>query len=92
MLIDRIRNAFTRGKLRNEEINAVHDDDLESLLSSLGLIHDIRTGDARCKFCRDVVDLDSIQAILPDSGMISIVCNKGPCIRKFLDYSGENDG
>lgn len=90
MFIERLKHTLRRGKLGREDIKAVHDDDLIGFLRSLGLLHDIRSGKIRCKFCHDPIDIEKIQAVFPDSGSISLVCNKEQCIKQFLDYPGVN--
>jgi hypothetical protein len=80
------QHAFRRARVRSEDIQAVHDDDLEIFLASLGILRDIQSGNAKCKFCGQSVDIDSIQAIFPDSGSISLVCNREQCLRQFLEY------
>ena len=88
MLLKRIEYAIRRARMPKEGIKAVHDDDLEDFLSSIGLLHDVRAGEARCKFCREILDLESIQAVFPESGSVSVVCNRERCINDFLRYSG----
>ena len=65
MFIARLRHTLKINKLHKEDIKAVHDDDLEGFLSSLGLLHDVQSGKIRCKFCREKLNLDTIQIVLP---------------------------
>ena len=75
------------GAINKEKIKAVHDDDLEKFLGDIGMLRNLSKGKIHCKFCGDIINLDSLQAIFPDSGTINVICNKKICIRKFLDYS-----
>ncbi len=88
MFLNRVRYAIRRSRPLKEDIKAVHDDDLEGFLSSIGLLHNVRAGKARCKFCRESLDLESIQAVFPESGSVSVVCNRQHCINSFLSYLG----
>jgi hypothetical protein len=88
MFLRKMRYAIDRRCAAQEGIKAVHDDDLEDFLSSVGILHDILAGEARCKFCRQIVDLDSVQAVFPESGSVRLVCNREGCMNAFLRYSG----
>lgn len=87
MFLERLRHTMNLKRLHKEDIKAVHDDDLKGFLSSLGLLHDVKSGKIKCKFCHERLNLDSVQLVLPDSGSINIVCNREQCIMKYLDYS-----
>jgi hypothetical protein len=65
-------------------VKAVHDDDLESFLMSLGLLEDVRSGRTRCALCKEAVTLDNLHAVFPDSGDIKVVCDKPTCVKDFL--------
>lgn len=86
MFRKRIQLAQIMAKSIPEKIHAIHDDDLESFLDSLGLLKSLKKGDLKCKFCNEIITLDSFYSIFPDSGEISIVCKKDQCIHAFLEY------
>lgn len=90
MLLNNLQYAIRRSRPPKEDIKAVHDDDLERFLSSIGLLHDVRAGKVRCKFCRESLDLESIQTVFPESGSVSIVCNRQRCANDFLSYFGSS--
>lgn len=73
-------------KRNYKKIDVVHDNQLEGLLSNLGILKDITSGKVLCKFCRDVMTLDSLYSVFPESGDIKIVCNKPKCIKQFVNY------
>ncbi len=66
-----------------KEIKAVHDDDLETLLSNLNILNDVKSGKKKCRFCGCVIDLDNLEAIFPDSGDIKFVCSNPECLKQF---------
>jgi len=85
------RSPLARRPASPQPISAVHDDDLQSFLGSLGALHDLSEGRLRCKFCKDTLALETLQAVVPDSGAISYVCNKPPCLRLLMAYLEELD-
>ena len=67
---------------RNREIvKAVHDNDLEDLLASLGCLELIKDGRATCKFCNKIITVDNLQAIIPDQDTIAFCCNDLTCVQ-----------
>jgi len=73
-------------------IAAVHDDDLVGFLDSLGVLSDVKRGDARCKFCRQVISLDNLVAVFPESGDIKFVCDKPGCLALLGEHRSELRG
>jgi len=72
--------------MQKETLRAVHDDDLEELLQSLGLLHDFRAGKLRCKFCKRIITWDNLHSLFPDSGAVKTVCNDIECIKALLGH------
>lgn len=60
-------------------IRAVHDDDLDAFLESIGLKRKFQAGELKCKFCGDPITGENLLAILPQSGTIHVVCSKPSC-------------
>jgi hypothetical protein len=73
-------------------ISAVHDDDLVHFLDGLGVLDDVRDGKAKCKFCRQPVDLDNLAAVFPDSGDIKFVCDRRGCLADLAEHRSELRG
>jgi len=71
-------------------LKAVHDQDLEKLLSDLGILDVVRSGKRKCKFCENIITLDNIHAIFPESEDIKIVCNSPNCIKKLSIFLNKN--
>jgi hypothetical protein len=90
-MINKFRQAYRRSKISPEIISAVHDDDLISFLTSIGSINDINSGKIKCKFCKEIINLENIQAVIPDSGSISYICNNPTCIRNLISFMKDND-
>jgi hypothetical protein len=73
-------------------ISAVHDDDLVGFLDSLGVLSDVKRGEARCKFCRQAMTLDNLIAVFPESGDIKFVCDKPGCLALLAEHRSELRG
>lgn len=74
---------FSFFKKRKSEIKAVSNKEIESYLKSLGLLDSISSGKKRCSSCGDILDIDSVQAIIPKENEIKILCNKSSCVKKI---------
>ena len=70
-------------------LKVVHDFELKDLLLSLGKLDKLQSGKLRCKFCRQVITLDNIHSIFPESGQVNFVCDHSDCVKKFLIYIQE---
>lgn len=67
-----------------KDIDAVHSDDLDHLLSKLGLLDDYRAGQIKCKFCRNTVTKDNIYSVIKDSGSYKLVCDRADCVKALM--------
>lgn len=74
-----------------KHINAIHDDHLESLLENIGYLNKIKMNEVRCKFCKDIIKLDNISSIFPESGSIKFICESPPCIYELKKYLQEHE-
>lgn len=72
--------------IAKEILKAVHDYDLEQLLQNLDLLEKIRNNQLKCKFCKNVVTLENLHSIFPQSGNIQMVCDNPDCIRQLFDF------
>lgn len=72
--------------MEKRKIRAVHDDDLGKLLKDLNIYQDVLEGKKKCKFCEVKITLDNLQALYPDSGNISLICDKVECLKSFNMY------
>lgn len=72
-------------------LNAVHDDDLEALLSKLNLLDKVKNGMVRCKFTKEIITLDNLHSIFPEEGSIKLVCNSPEAIKLLSEYINEKN-
>jgi len=66
------------------EINAVHENDLPSLLESLGLLESVKNGLILCHFCSKVITLENLNCLYPKDGEIKFCCDNLECYRKSV--------
>lgn len=77
--------------MRNNRLQAVHDDDLSNLLMSLGVYESVQNGKCSCLFCQKVITFDNLGAIVPINGEISFVCDSARCLNSMTGAGGTND-
>jgi len=70
--------------IEREKLDAVHDDDLEALLTSLGILDEIKVGKHHCIVCGVQITLDNLGAIYPKGKIISFICDRVACSREII--------
>lgn len=87
LFIFRVKKFFKSipGLFKRTQIKAVYDDDLKSLIDSLGISPDIESGNFKCKYCSAVITFENLQAISKESGEIKIVCSNLECVSKLAN-------
>jgi hypothetical protein len=69
-----------------KDIDAVHSDDLDHLLDKLGLLNDYKSGQIKCKFCRNPITEDNIYSVIKDSGSYKLVCDRADCVKALMQF------
>jgi len=77
--------------VQNNRLQAVHDDDLASLLTSLGLHDKVNAGQCLCQFCKKVISMENLGAIIPLNGEITFSCDTLICINSMIELGDTND-
>jgi hypothetical protein len=70
--------------VKNNQLNVVHDSDLESLLKSLNVYNDVISSQKKCLFCETIITLENITSIIPYEGAIEFTCNNTKCQAKLV--------
>ncbi len=70
--------------MKEGRIRAVHDDDLERFLSSLGCLETVRLGQAVCHFCGQPVNLDNLECVFPHEGDVAFCCSASQCYSQLM--------
>ena len=74
-----------------EKIRAVHDQDLEKLLESLGILPKFKHGELKCKFCHTTITFDNLHSFFPQSADIKLVCDSSKCVRTLSKLLREGE-
>ena len=61
------------------KLKAVHDQDLEQFLVSLGLFSKVKNGMERCLVCGCPITLDNLGCVFPYEGEIKLCCGQLSC-------------
>lgn len=65
---------------KREILNAVHENNLEIFLRSIGALDEIQAGLHRCKFCQKQITMDNFGAVFPKDQAIHLVCDLPSCL------------
>lgn len=65
-------------------LKAVHDNDLEEVLVSLELSSKIKAGEVKCAFCKEVITMENLHSLFPDSGSIKLTCANPDCVKLLM--------
>lgn len=83
---------FKKRWLKRDKLRAVHDDDLEKFLSSIGVLDQIVGGYYKCIFCDTKITIDNLGFIYPKGNTINFVCDCSFCLSKLnLNNEDVND-
>ena len=77
--------------MKDNRLQAVHDDDLSSLLVSLGVYDQVSNGLCLCRFCQNVITFDNLGAIIPLNGEIVFSCDSPICMKSMAEVGDSND-
>lgn len=77
--------------MNDNHLKAVHDDDLCTLLKTLGCLENVEKGKCLCCFCHQTILLSNLGAIIPYKNEIVFSCDQSICLNKLLEMGEEND-
>jgi len=63
-----------------QTMQAVYDDDLVELLTSLGLYQKFVSGQLHCAICGDEISWENLNGLFPESGQIKFGCTRPECV------------
>ena len=70
--------------MRKYRIRAVHEQDLEELLNSLGLFELMAQGELKCGICGSIANLDNLLCIYPSDDKVKVCCKNPQCYERIL--------
>lgn len=78
-------NIFSKLIKNNKKhrVKAVHDNDLKQYLKSIGIYNKIISGEIKCKYCGATINIDNLEAIIPNNNKISVVCRNKKCLHQL---------
>lgn len=71
--------------VEKDEMQAVHNDDLETFLKSLGVYESVVAGTEVCFCCGKIINLDNLQCIFPVDKDIKFCCSEEICYRELVN-------
>lgn len=77
--------------MKRKVLPAVHEHDLEKLLSSLDLLEEIRSGKVKCAICGDPVMLKNFQCVYAECNEIRVCCSKLTCYQQVLNIVAKEE-
>lgn len=72
----------------DEKIKAVDDQDLVSLLESLGELENVNQGKQECVYCHSTITLENIEGIIPLDGRVVFSCARSECSMRLMSERG----
>lgn len=88
-LTEKIINWIYRNRViivNSGTLKAVHDNDLETFLDSLGILKKVSEGRIKCAMCGKPVNLENIQCVFPNEGSINVCCSSSGCYEKLISW------
>ena len=79
---------FKKRWVHKQKIRAVHDNEINGLLSSLGILDEVEKGEYRCARCGTFITIENLGAIYPEGETINFVCERLSCLGKVNLYRG----
>lgn len=70
----------------NSTIKSIHDDDLVEFLKKLKVYDDVVSGKVKCKFTNQIITLENLHSLFPESGAIKFVSDSPEAIKEFSIY------
>lgn len=77
--------------INNDTVKAVYSEDLNNLLTRLGLYRDFSERKIKCKYCNLVISESNLFALLPEETGIAFVCDSPECTEKMMIDASGND-
>jgi len=70
--------------MRNKEIKAIHEQDLNTFLEKLELLKPLNNGELRCSLCDITITKENFKFVYSENGEIKVCCNKIECYEKII--------
>lgn len=77
--------------MKEKVLHSVYEEDLEKLLTNLGLLDKVKSGEYRCEFCDKKITIQNLQCVFPKEGTIRFCCEEGECFEAALAQFKEEE-
>lgn len=67
-------------KVKKVNLPAIHDKDLEKILSDYNLIEDFKSSRLNCFNCNSLIDSDNLTGIIVENKTLAFVCDNPDCL------------
>lgn len=74
--------------MKKIKIQAVHEHDLDKILSDLGLLEDLEKNILKCYFCGCEINRENFNCLFPYENNIRICCSNLECYLKVSELFG----
>ena len=74
---------FKKRWIQREKLRAVHDNDLQQFLSSIGVLDEIRERRHLCSICHTPINIDNLGGVYPEDDKINFVCESLSCLTEM---------
>ena len=78
------KNRLKAKLVKNNQLNVVHDNDLENLLKSLNVFDAVIKGQKECLFCKKTITVENIASIVPQESIIEFTCDNIKCQARLV--------
>ena len=69
-----------------KKVNAIYAEELKKFLEEVGDLSKIQSGEIFCEVCNTILDIDSIQLIIPHKGKeFTYVCDRPDCVEQYYE-------
>ncbi len=72
-----------------KRILAVHEQNLDSFLQSVGLLEALENGQLKCGICGSLITRENFRCIYPDKGELKVCCSVLHCYETVLKNMGK---
>lgn len=70
--------------MREKEIRAIYEQDLDSFLEKLELLEPFKRGELSCAVCNETINKKNFKFVFSENGEVKVCCNKLECYRKII--------
>ena len=70
--------------MKQKEIRAIYEKDLDSFLEKLELLEPLERGELSCAVCGEIIKRENFKFVYPEDGEIKVCCSKPKCYEEII--------